>query len=290
MRILVLVVLITACTPDLVDWGDVVPVAHETEREREREGDGEREVKEAEKLRLVANGTHRVELVAVPAVALAAENGCSGSLVTARSGGDEWYAAWWSPRGDGSVVLLTSRSEDGGVGWSEPVPADDRDRGGRGCDRPAPGIAADSAGGYVHLVYWLEPPGEQGVWYAHSMERGALWHAPTGIIFGADPAHASVAANGDTVVVAYEHPNAAEGRIGLAVSHTAGHMIDGRTLVSVGNAYAERPLVAVLGRDVAVAWTARQGRGEAAARHLVVRRGRIRKAGAGGEGPEAHEH
>lgn len=263
---------LTACAPDLVDWGAVVPVAHQDVA--------------AETLRLVANGAGRVELVAngagrvelvpVPAVTLEVDNACAGSIVAARSGGGEWYAAWWSARGDGSVLLLTARSDDDGRSWSPPMPADVRDRGARGCDRPVPGIAADSAGGYVHLVYWLEPPGEQGVWYTHSMERGELWHEPTGIIFGADPARASVAATGDTVVVAYEHPNASEGRIGLAVSVTAGHMIDGRTLASAGNAYAERPLVAVLGRDVSVAWVARQGRGEAAPQHVVMRQGRLR--------------
>lgn len=257
-----LLALLAACAPDLVEWGDVVPVANQAE--------------EAEALRLVANEVGRAELVAVAGVTLEAENVCPGSLVTAHNGGDEWYAAWWSPRGDGSVVLHAARSDDGGGSWSAPVPADVRDRGARGCERPAPGIATDSAGGYVHLAYWLEPPGEQGVWYAHSMERGALWHEPVGIIFGSDPARASVAANGDTVVVAYEHPNALEGRIGLAVSRSAGHMIDGRTLASAGSAYAERPLVAVLGRDVTVAWTARQGRGEAAARHVVIRQGRLR--------------
>ncbi len=268
MRLLTLLLApLTACAPDIVEWGDVVPLAHEGPA--------------TEPLRLVANaeGAGRVELVAVPAVAVATlemEDACPGSLVTAHNGGDEWYAAWWLPRGDGSVVLLTARSDDGGASWSSPVPADVRDRGARGCDRPAPGIETDSVGSYVHLAYWLEPPGEQGVWYAHSMERGALWHEPVGIIFGTDPARASVAANGDTVVVAYEHPNALEGRIGLAVSHSAGHLIDGRTLASSGSAYAERPLVAVLGRNVAVAWTARQGRGDSAARHVVIRQGRLR--------------
>jgi hypothetical protein len=210
-----------------------------------------------------------------PATALEPAGACAGSVVTAPGGGDEWYAVWWALRDGASVALMSSRSDDGGASWGEPVLVDGRDRGARGCLRPAPGIAVDPAGGYTHVAYWFEPPGEQGIWYAHSMERGAMWHAPTAIIFGADPASASVAANGDTVVVAYEHPLATEGRIGVAVSRTAGHLIEGRAVASAGAAYAVRPLVAVRGSELIVAWIAREGRGAGAAEYLVMRRGRL---------------
>lgn len=250
---------LAGCVPELVEWEEVTPV-------RERVAAGVQ-------LRLAENGTP--QFLDGPALSVAPEGACDGSVVFAHGGGEEWYAAWWAPRQGGSVVLTTSRSGDGGHTWAAPVAADARDRGARGCTRPAPGIAADSVGGYVHIAYYLEPPGESGVWYTHSMEHGSMWHEPVAVMFGTDPSRASVAANADTVIVAYEHPNAAEGRIGVAVSRTAGHIIEGRTVASVGSGYASDPRVAVRGSEVAVAWTMR-GPGAGAAEHLVVRKGALR--------------
>jgi hypothetical protein len=253
--------ILTACSPELVEWSDIQPVT----------GAG------LPSLLLVSDEGTPV-FGEAPVAALEPPGACAGSVATAQGGGEEWYAVWWALRDGASVALMSSRSDDGGARWREPVLVDGRDRGARGCLRPAPGIAVDSAGGYIHLAYWFEPPGEQGIWYSHSMERGTMWHAPTAIIFGADPASASVAANGDTVVVAYEHPLASEGRIGVAVSRTAGHLIEGRAVASAGTAYAVRPLVAVQGRELIVAWVAREGLGAGAAEYLVMRRGRLRPA------------
>ncbi len=250
---------LAGCVPELVEWEEVTPVRESVEP--------------AVRLRLADNGTP--VFLADPEVDISAEGACPGSVVFAQGDGDEWYAAWWAPADAGTVLLMTSRSDDGGSTWSAPLVADGRDRGARGCDRTAPGIAADPAGGYVHIAYFLEPRGEAGVWYTHSMERGTMWHEPVAVMFGADPSRASVAANADTVVVAFEHPNAAEGRIGLAVSRTAGHIIEGRTVASVGSGYARDPRVAVRGREVAVAWYV-GGPGVDAAEHLVVRKGELR--------------
>jgi hypothetical protein len=185
---------------------------------------------------------------------------CPGTQTAARASGGEWFAGWFSARPDSSVVLMVSRSTDGGATWTKAVAADARDAGRRGCARPGPAIAADSATGFVHLVYFLEPPDGPGVWFVHSMEHGAVWHPPVAIAFGADPAAASVASLGDTVAIAYQAPNEGDGWIGLALSSTDGHIID-RTLPAVsGRAVpAAAPRLAMRGQRIAVAWVTARG-------------------------------
>ena len=143
----------------------------------------------------------RVPTVALPTAA------CPGSVVAARARGDEWYAAWFLARFDSSVVLQVARSTDGGSTWNTPVVADGRDRGRRGCSRPRPALTADSATAYVHAAYFIEPIEGAGVWYTHSMEQGTIWHQTIGVLYGDEPAAASIASAGDTVLVAYEHPD-----------------------------------------------------------------------------------
>lgn len=208
---------------------------------------------------LDAPGAIRVEQPRAPS--MAAPSGiCAGSVVTARTRGSEWYAGWWSARADSSVTLMVARSVDEGAHWAPALSADARDAGRRGCARPALAIAGDSATGFIHLAYFLEPAEGAGVWLTHSMEHGALWHSPVAIAFGADPAATSVAAQGDTVAVAYESPNASEGWIGLALSTSDGHLIDWRIPEVSGRTVPARdPRVALRGRVVAVAWDTQQG-------------------------------
>jgi hypothetical protein len=185
---------------------------------------------------------------------------CPGSGVAAHVSGGEWFTAWWVARPDSSVKLMVSRSTDAGATWAAPMPADARDAGRRGCARPAPAIAADSATGFVHLAYFLEPAEGAGVWLVHSMEHGTMWHAPVALAFGADPALASVAVLGDTVAVAFESPNRSEASVSLSLSTSDGHLIDhtlpwisGRS-VPVGD-----PRVALRGKWIGVAWVTERG-------------------------------
>jgi hypothetical protein len=202
---------------------------------------------------------------------------CPGSVRFAGAGG-ALYAVWWAPRPDGSAALLASRSDDGGSHWGDAVPVDTLDESALGCERPAPAIVADAATGYVHVVYFLSGPSGPGVFFAHSMERGALYHAPVPIVYGDRPVRAAVAADGDLVAVAYEDPNAARPRIGLALSRTMGHLFEERLPpVSGANVASTEPRVAVRGRTVAVAWTARpSGSSGAEPGVTVVRLGRLR--------------
>jgi hypothetical protein len=206
---------------------------------------------------------------------------CPGSLRVARAGAQDLYAVWWAPRADSSAALLAARSPDGGRSWPEIASVDTADRGSNGCRRPAPSVAADASTGYVHVAYALEAPGAPGVFFAHAMPGRFVFHAPVPIIYGERPGRTSVAASGDVVAVAYEDPNSAEPRVGLALSRTLGHTFEHRVPASTGVGAAVEPRVALAGATVAVAW--RQGRsargldGEAApaAGPVMVRLGEL---------------
>ena len=179
---------------------------------------------------------------------------CPGSLVLTHAG-RRLYAAWWRVRPDSGAVLLAAHSENGGQTWSESTPVDTTDRSVTGCRRAPPAIAADSASGYVHVVFALLGREGPGLFYAHSMDAGEMFHSAVPIFYGDRLGRASVAADGDVVAVAFEDPNSRVPRIGVALSRTMGHIFEDRMLsISDDNEIATRPLVAVRGRQLAVAW------------------------------------
>lgn len=179
---------------------------------------------------------------------------CPGSLRVAASP-TRLYAVWWSPRADSTSVLQSSSSGDSGRTWGRVVPVDTADHGASGCDRSAPAISADEASGYVHVTYAMQAAEGPGLFYAHSMDRGATFHSPVPILYGERLGSTSVAASGDVVAVAFEDPGSRTPRIGLALSATMGHIFESRVMpVSDDNSAATQPLVAVRGRRLAVAW------------------------------------
>jgi len=117
---------------------------------------------------------------------------CIRSIRTARNAG-QLFRAWWSSRSDSSVVLSMQGSPDGGGTWQPPVEVEPRDRGRRGCDRPPPGISYDATSGYVHLVYFIEASDGAGVFFAHSMDKGRMFHSPVPVVYGSSPSVARVA-------------------------------------------------------------------------------------------------
>ena len=192
--------------------------------------------------------------------------GCPASLRIARSGasGMEQHAVWWSPRPDSSARLIASRSMDGGRSWETPIPVDTVDRSDVGCRRPAPAIAADSATGAVHVAYSMHALEGTGVFFAHSMERGAIYHWPVVIVYGDALVEVAVSVLRDTVAVAYTDPNMRRPRIGLALSHTMGHIFEERLVVpGGGNLAASAPDVALAPGRIAVSWVERGSAGEA---------------------------
>lgn len=253
---------IAACAPSPVEWVEG----------RFAESSGDALAIDAEG-RAVLRPAARVTVASLPAA-----DACPGSLQLASAGAAELYGVWWSPRPDGSVRLMSALSADGGATWQDAVPVDTTDRGHRGCSRPPAGVAADSASGYVHVVYYVEGPDGPGLFFSHSMDRGMLFHEPVPVVYGPGPVSAAVASDGNTVVVAYEDPNTARPRIGLQLSRTMGHLFEERLpVISSGNAASSEPAVAVRGRTIAVGWMERptgSAAGDSGVR--VVRVGEIR--------------
>jgi hypothetical protein len=173
-----------------------------------------------------------------------------------RTAGDssELFRVWWASRSDSSVVLSMQRSGDRGATWQSPVTVESRDRGRRGCDRPAPGIFYDPASGYLHLVYFIEGGDGAGIFFSHSMDDGGMFHAPVPVVYGNRPSSAGVAGVGDSVVVVFEDPNATTPRIGIALSRSAGHIFEQRSEVTPDDVAALAPWVALDHDKITVWW------------------------------------
>jgi hypothetical protein len=182
-----------------------------------------------------------------------AESPCLRSIRTA-SAGHDLFRVWWALRADSSAVLFAQHSIDGGNTWKEPVIVDARDRGRRGCGRPEPDVTYDHPHGYVYVVYFLEAADGPGIFFAHSMDNGVMFHAPVPVVYGNRPSSASVAANGDSVVVVFEDPNSTTPRIGIVLSHTTGHIFEGRGEATPDDVEAVRPWVALDHSTITVWW------------------------------------
>ena len=178
---------------------------------------------------------------------------CIRSIRTAGAGSD-LFRAWWAIHSDSSALLSMQRSADKGATWEAPVTVESRDRGRRGCERPAPGIFYDPVSGYLHLVYFIEASDGAGVFFAHSMDKGGMFHAPVAVVYGNAPSVASVAGIGDSVVVVFEDPNSTTPRIGIALSRSAGHIFEERGQATPDDVPAITPWVALDNRRITVWW------------------------------------
>ena len=246
-----------ACTPDPIKW--------------DAEQRTDTPVPVGARLSLAESGMPVMTPSWTPPVVPSGTPQCAGSLVATAARGDTAYAAWWAPRADSNALLVVARSEDRGHTWHTPAIADSTDRGRSGCGRPAPFIAADTTNGYVHLVYYMVAAEGPGVFFAHSMGAGEMFHSPVPIVYGERVSTSAVSANGDTVAVAYLDPNSSVPQLWLALSRTTGHIFESRVPVSPASERASRPAVAVRGHHISVAWleTGRDG-GSAV---MVVRTG-----------------
>jgi len=198
---------------------------------------------------------------------------CPGSARVALSGasGIERYVAWWAPRADSSAALLAARSTDGGRSWSAPEPVDTADHQPVGCVRPAPAIAADSSSGYVHVAYSMRDAQGAGIFFSHSMDRGKMFHWPVTITYGDHLTDVAIAVHGDTVAIAYVEPSSDHPQLGLALSHTMGHIFEDRLTVP-SSSDASDPAIAIAPGRIALAWIHHISGGATA---LVTRVGRF---------------
>ena len=225
MRVIIAVLLLlTACSDEKVQWSDVSYSA-----------------------------PPRPPDVSVAAMSLL--RGACPASVRATRAGKAILAAWWSVRDDSSGVLLVAQSNDSGKSWNAPVIADSTDQSVRGCGRPAPAIAADSASGYIHVAYFAEPMRGRGIFFAHSMDSGRTFHSPVPIVFGDSPAFVSIASEGDRVAVAYDDPNSVQPAIGIALSNTMGHIFRPGQPISNASERAKQPSVELSGDRIRVWWS-----------------------------------
>ena len=231
--IAVAVLALPACVGEPVDWGDVAYRGSQL---------GDPDARSA------------VFSANLPQVSGGA-NQCLRSIRTTGALPD-LFRVWWTSRSDSSVILSMQHSRDGGASWSPPLTVENRDRGRRGCDRPPPGVFYDFVSGYLHIVYFIEAATGAGVFFAHSMDKGAMFHSPVPVVFGNTPSAASVAANGDSVVVVFEDPNATAPRIGIVLSHSAGHIFEARGDATPDDVPAVKPWVTLDHRKITVWWKA----------------------------------
>jgi hypothetical protein len=201
--------------------------------------------------RLSVNATGDTQWIRDSLVTPPVSNACPGSVREARDG-NAVYATWWEPHADSTARLYAAVSADAGTTWKASVAVDTADTGDQGCNRPAPSVAVSGAD--VHIAYSMRSAEGTGVFLVHSMERGAMFHTPIPVSYGDRIVDVAVAAEGTTVVVAYEEPSGAPGRISLAVSRTQGHAIEIHTQSSRTVDRARSPTVAMAGHTIAVAW------------------------------------
>ena len=184
------------------------------------------------------------------------------------------YAVWWRARADSSVVLEAAYSTDSGRTWRPAVTVDTVDHTRTGCERPAPAIAAERDN--VHIAYSLHGPEGTGVFFAHSMDRGALFHAPVSIVYGDHLTDAAIAAQGDRVLIAYVDPNTRPTQVALAISNTQGHNFEPRLSASEGPGEKFAPAVTLNGDTLRLTWRQSQTAADSANASVVTRRGQLR--------------
>jgi hypothetical protein len=194
---------------------------------------------------------------------------CAGS-VRAATHAHQTRAVWWGLRPDSSSILYTAASTDSGKTWSTPVKVDTADTGVRGCQRPAPMIAA--VGDDLHIAYSMTAQEGSGVFFAHFL--GSMVHSPVAVIYGDRVVPTAIAADGNRVAVAYEQPNGSRHQIGLALSSTQGHIFETHLTASRDIDDATSPQVAIAGNAIAVSWLTPRSGDTTTAR--VVRVGHIR--------------
>ena len=172
---------------------------------------------------------------------------CEASAVGVRDNGVQ-FSAWLHRRADSTVSVRAAKWD--GTKWSAAATVDSLDTGKFGCNRPGPSIAV-SEDGSVHVAYSIKAPEGYGVFFGHSMDRGATFHDPMIIVYGDRLSATSIASSGSRVAIAYEEPSGSARRIDLALSNTQGHTFEPREPASPESMNATRPRISI--RDTVLA-------------------------------------
>jgi hypothetical protein len=131
----------------------------------------------------------------------------------------------------------------------------------------------DARSGNLYLAYFLEGDDGAGVFFAHSMDKGGMFHSPVPVVYGKTPSVASVAGNGDSVVVVFEDPNSVTPRIGIVLSATTGHIFEQRAQVTPDDVTAAAPWVVIDHNRITVWWKTPARPGENALDRVGCRAG-----------------
>jgi hypothetical protein len=177
--------------------------------------------------------------------------------VRVHAGAHALYGVWWAVRADSSAVLRAGHSLDAGVSWRRILVVDSADASPVGCRRPSPSIAV--VGDDVYVAYAMKAPDGTGVFFAHSLDGGTMFHAPVAVVYGGRLVATAIASDGHRVALAYEEPNGTMPRVDVALSRTQGHIFDARVRASPEDRDIVFPAVAISGSMIAVGWTLRSG-------------------------------
>lgn len=214
---------------------------------------------------------------------------CCRTAIASRPSGKVWIA--WREVLTGNVRdVVVARSTDGGATFAVPdrVHADDWVF--DACPHAGPSLVAD-ARGRLHIGWWTGKEGRAGVWYARS-DDGLTFGTPVSLDedAGARAAHVQLAAEGDTVVAAWDRIDGAMSAVMMRVSRDGGRTFGPALRVSDAARAASFPSVTLSRGTVAVAWTesaaapAAHGAGDASDHEatgtaprstVMIRRGRI---------------
>ena len=224
----------SACDKPPVEWSDPV--------ELQQASGQTRLALDAGQPRFAADSTH---FAALPS----SVGRCESGTVTA-GGRSKSAAAWWSVRPDSSAVLYISVSVDTGRTWETPQAVDTTDVSSNGCHRPPPSLA--TVGDDVYVAYSMVAPEGKGVFFAHTMS--GMVHSPVPVIYGDRLVAASIAADANHVVVAYEEPNGTREQIDVAISASQGHLFEAHAPASRSVDNANAPVIAIQDSLLAVSW------------------------------------
>lgn len=165
--------------------------------------------------------------------------------------------------------IVVMRSDDRGETWSQPVRPRQDDWVYPGCPHAGPSMQVDETG-TVHITWWTGKPGEAGVYYARSDDRGDNWAAsPLKTGERSAPSHVQLVAGNGNVFVTWDDGMGQLPEVVMRRSTDRGLSFGRRQLLSSEGFAASFPVLTLYGDTLAVVWGQR---GEKAHRQAMASR------------------